>query len=90
MLLTVTQIAQRLAKPEQQAALRERIRHWTREGLIKPIGEKKPWNGTSPAIRRRCVGGRCYSRCPCRPGRTGARSARGVASSQGVDRGARD
>jgi hypothetical protein len=45
MLLTVTQIAQRLAKPEQQAALRERIRHWTREGLIKPIGEKNPGTG---------------------------------------------
>ena len=43
--LTVSEIAHRLAKPERQAALRERIRHWTRKGLVKPIGEKNPGTG---------------------------------------------
>jgi DNA-binding transcriptional MerR regulator len=43
--LTVSEIAHRLAIPERQAALRERIRHWTREGLVKPIGEKNPGTG---------------------------------------------
>jgi len=44
--LTVSEIAQRLIDaPEHQAVLVERIRHWTREGLIKPIGEKNPGTG---------------------------------------------
>jgi DNA-binding transcriptional MerR regulator len=43
--LTVSEIAHRLAEPERRNALRERIRHWTREGLVKPIGEKNPGTG---------------------------------------------
>jgi len=44
--LTVREIAARLAaKPKERAALVERIRHWTREGLITPIGEKNPGTG---------------------------------------------
>jgi DNA-binding transcriptional MerR regulator len=43
--LTVSEIALRLATPERQTGLRERIRHWTREGLLKPIGEKNPGTG---------------------------------------------
>jgi DNA-binding transcriptional MerR regulator len=59
MSLTVSQIASRLApftvdqsvrlsaenRKKIEAALRERIRHWTREGLISPIGEKNPGTG---------------------------------------------
>jgi DNA-binding transcriptional MerR regulator len=43
--LTVSEIAHRLAKPEERNTLRERIRHWTREGLVKPIGERNPGTG---------------------------------------------
>jgi DNA-binding transcriptional MerR regulator len=43
--LTVSEIARRLARPERQTTLRERIRHWTREGLVHPIGEKNPGTG---------------------------------------------
>jgi DNA-binding transcriptional MerR regulator len=44
--LTVSEIAQLLVdEPERQAALVERIRHWTREGLIEPIGVKNPGTG---------------------------------------------
>jgi DNA-binding transcriptional MerR regulator len=42
---TVSEIARRLASPERQTTLRERIRHWTREGLVHPIGEKNPGTG---------------------------------------------
>jgi hypothetical protein len=44
--LTVSEIAQVLAETsERQAALVERIRHWTREGLLEPRGEKNPGTG---------------------------------------------
>jgi DNA-binding transcriptional MerR regulator len=46
MLLTVNEIAMRLEKGKRErAALVERIRHWTREGLITPEGEKNPGTG---------------------------------------------
>ena len=46
MLLTVSQIAEVLcAKLQDRLALMERIRHWTREGLITPAGEKNPGTG---------------------------------------------
>jgi DNA-binding transcriptional MerR regulator len=45
-MLTVSEIAERLAgRREERLALVERIRHWTREGLITPIGEKNPGTG---------------------------------------------
>jgi DNA-binding transcriptional MerR regulator len=44
--LTVSEIAGMLDDaPERQGTLIERIRHWTREGLIQPIGEKNPGTG---------------------------------------------
>jgi DNA-binding transcriptional MerR regulator len=44
--LTVSEIAERIAKPgASKAALIERIRHWTRERLISPIGKRSPGTG---------------------------------------------
>jgi DNA-binding transcriptional MerR regulator len=43
---TVSEIAEILADaPGIEPALIERIRHWTREGLIQPIGLKHPGTG---------------------------------------------
>jgi hypothetical protein len=43
---TVSQIVKRIAKPGQsKAALNERIRHWTRERLLSPIGKRNPGTG---------------------------------------------
>jgi DNA-binding transcriptional MerR regulator len=43
---TVSEIAEILADaPGSEPALIERIRHWTREGLIQPIGLKHPGTG---------------------------------------------
>jgi DNA-binding transcriptional MerR regulator len=43
---TLREIAEILAEaPENKPALIERIRHWTREGLIQPIGPKHPGTG---------------------------------------------
>jgi DNA-binding transcriptional MerR regulator len=45
-LFTVSQIARQVAStPERRVAVMERIRHWTREGLIAPVGEKNPGTG---------------------------------------------
>jgi DNA-binding transcriptional MerR regulator len=44
--LNVSDIAERIAKPGMdKAAIVERIRHWTREGLLQPAGEKNPGTG---------------------------------------------
>jgi DNA-binding transcriptional MerR regulator len=44
--LTVSDIAQRIVKPGMdKARLVERLRHWTREGLLSPIGERRPGTG---------------------------------------------
>jgi len=44
--LTVSEIAERIAKPgASRAALVERIRHWTRERLIAPVGKRNPGTG---------------------------------------------
>jgi DNA-binding transcriptional MerR regulator len=44
--LTVSHIADRVAKPgTNKAALVERIRHWTRERLISPVGKRNPGTG---------------------------------------------
>ncbi len=46
MALTVSEIAERIAKPDaNKAAIIERLRHWTREGLLIPLGEKNPGTG---------------------------------------------
>jgi hypothetical protein len=46
MRFTVGQIARALAAEQKhRRPLMERIRHWTREGLIKPVGEKNPGTG---------------------------------------------
>jgi len=46
MTFTVSDIAQRIAKPSMdEAVIVERIRHWTREGLLQPAGEKNPGTG---------------------------------------------
>jgi DNA-binding transcriptional MerR regulator len=43
---TVSEIAAMLEDaPERRPTLVERIRHWTREGLLRPIGEKNPGTG---------------------------------------------
>jgi DNA-binding transcriptional MerR regulator len=43
--LTVSEIAEILEQPGRRVSLVERIRHWTREGLIRPIGQKNPGTG---------------------------------------------
>lgn len=46
--LTVSEIAERIAKPgASKAAIVERLRHWTREGLLVPLGDKNPGTGRS-------------------------------------------
>ena len=50
--LTVSEIVDRIAKPGQdKAALNERIRHWTRERLITPIGRRNPGTGRHRTYR---------------------------------------
>ncbi|UWU73052.1 hypothetical protein N2603_23395 [Bradyrhizobium huanghuaihaiense] len=45
---SVSEIAERIGKPgEDQRVVGDRIRNWTREGLLKPIGEKNPGTGRS-------------------------------------------
>jgi DNA-binding transcriptional MerR regulator len=47
MALTVSQIADRIAKRGAgKRVLIRRLRHWTREGLLKPIGKKHPGTGS--------------------------------------------
>lgn len=45
--LTVSQIAERVigADETRKAALIERVRHWTREGLLTPEGDRNPGTG---------------------------------------------
>src|SRR5262249_40811128 len=44
--LSSGEIADRIARsPEELPAIRERLRHWTREGLLVPIGDRKPGSG---------------------------------------------
>ena len=43
---TVSEIVERIAKPRRsKAVLNERIRHWTRERLLSPIGKRNPGTG---------------------------------------------
>jgi hypothetical protein len=44
--VTVSEIAERIRRPhEDLRATGDRIRNWTREGLLVPIGEKNPGTG---------------------------------------------
>ena len=44
--LTVAEIAERIRRPhEDMRAAGDRIRNWTREGLLTPVGEKHPGTG---------------------------------------------
>ena len=44
--ITVSEIAERLSDDvSQRAALVERLRHWTREGLLVPMGDRNPGTG---------------------------------------------
>jgi hypothetical protein len=45
--LTVSQIAERVIGTDEtrKAALIERMRHWTREGLLSPEGDRNPGTG---------------------------------------------
>ena len=44
--VTVSEIAERIRRPhEDLRATGDRIRNWTREGLLTPIGEKNPGTG---------------------------------------------
>src|SRR5262249_28388325 len=46
MSLTVSEIAERIRKPsDEKSMIVERLRHWTREGLISTSGEKNPGTG---------------------------------------------
>jgi hypothetical protein len=44
--LTVSEIAEKIRRPhEDMRAAGDRIRNWTREGLLNPVGEKHPGTG---------------------------------------------
>lgn len=44
--LTAAEIAERIRRPnEDMRAAGDRIRNWTREGLLVPVGEKNPGTG---------------------------------------------
>jgi hypothetical protein len=44
--LTVAEIAEKIRRPhEDMRAAGDRIRNWTREGLLSPVGEKHPGTG---------------------------------------------
>jgi hypothetical protein len=44
--LTAGEIANRIQEPgEDLRAISQRLRHWTREGLLKPIGKQNPGTG---------------------------------------------
>ena len=43
---TVSEIAERIRRPHEDLRIAgDRIRNWTREGLLQPIGEKNPGTG---------------------------------------------
>ncbi|MDN5003989.1 MerR family transcriptional regulator [Bradyrhizobium sp. GCM10027634] len=45
---SVTEIAEKIGLPgEDLRVVGDRIRNWTREGLLKPVGEKNPGTGRS-------------------------------------------
>jgi hypothetical protein len=45
---TVTEIAERIArKGEELELVAHRIRNWTKDGLLEPVGEKNPGTGRS-------------------------------------------
>jgi hypothetical protein len=49
---TVSEIADRIRKPGQdRTAVVERIRHWTRERLLAPIGKRNPGTGRHRSYR---------------------------------------
>jgi len=44
--LTVSEIADRIRRPHEDVRIAgDRIRNWTREGLLEPVGEKNPGTG---------------------------------------------
>src|SRR5262245_61201640 len=44
--LTAGEIAERIQEPgEDLRSISERLRHWTREGLLRPIGTQNPGTG---------------------------------------------
>jgi hypothetical protein len=44
--LTVSEIAERIRRPHEDMRIAgDRIRNWTREGLLEPVGEKNPGTG---------------------------------------------
>jgi len=44
--LTVSEIAERIRRPHEDLRIAgDRIRNWTREGLLEPVGEKNPGTG---------------------------------------------
>jgi hypothetical protein len=44
--LTVSDIAERIRRPHEDMRIAgDRIRNWTREGLLEPVGEKNPGTG---------------------------------------------
>ena len=44
--LTVSEIAERIRRPHEDVRIAgDRIRNWTREGLLVPVGEKNPGTG---------------------------------------------
>ena len=44
--LTVSAIAERIRRPHEDIRIAgDRIRNWTREGLLEPLGEKNPGTG---------------------------------------------
>ena len=49
--ITAKDIAEKIKKPgEKRQVAVDRLKNWTREGLLKPTGEKHPGKGRFPPI----------------------------------------
>jgi hypothetical protein len=55
-MVTVGEIAERLRRPEADArAVSEKIRHWIREGLLFPVGDRNPGIGVHRRLEEPAV-----------------------------------
>jgi hypothetical protein len=54
--VTVGEIAQRIKEPgEELSAIVDRLRSWTKEGLLKPLGKRKPGTGVKRVYAERAI-----------------------------------
>ena len=54
--ITVGDIARRIREPgEELSAVIDRLRNWTKEGLIKPVGDRSPGTGRKRLYPERAI-----------------------------------